>query len=237
MRDVLWNRQFLPSRVFLTLRGLRNCLGARRKFRVLQKELGKRSSITFFRFRDLWCFCHFFVTFAKLLLPDSFVAGWEIAIAIAENRAISVHSRPKDLLLSTQQTSRWTNSLSYQLGNRTRGHYERGLLTERISRISKKSPKILWNFKKSLGLSLKRPLGLIFMQKCVVKFRCNLIWNLKFLMWNIWWNSGVRLFDLPRKHQKFRGEFRGKFRQNFRKLRFKFHIFFGNFVQQKGGRY
>ena len=53
-----------------------------RKIRVLQKELGKRSSITFFRFRD--SFGHFLVTFsdasvtffvtffAKLLLPDSF---------------------------------------------------------------------------------------------------------------------------------------------------------------------
>ena len=37
---------------------------------------------------------------------------------------------------------------------------------------------------------------------------------------------GVRLFDLPGKHHKFRGEFRGRFRQIFRKLRFKFRIFF-----------
>ena len=54
----------------------------REEFRVLQKECGKRSSITFFsfsgRFRSLfghffWCFCHFFRHFfAKLLLPDSF---------------------------------------------------------------------------------------------------------------------------------------------------------------------
>ena len=55
-------------------------------------------------------------------------------------------------------------------------------------------------------------------------------------MWNIWWNLGIRLFDLPGKHQKNRGEFRGKFRQNVQKLRFKLRMFFvGNFVQQKGG--
>ena len=53
-----------------------------RSFRVPQKECGKRSSITFFRFRD--AFGHFSVTFsdasvtffvtffAELLLPDSF---------------------------------------------------------------------------------------------------------------------------------------------------------------------
>ena len=51
-------------------------------FKVPQKEVGKRSSITFFCFRD--SFGHFWVTFsdapvtffvtffAKLLLPDSF---------------------------------------------------------------------------------------------------------------------------------------------------------------------
>ena len=63
--------------------------------------------------------------------------------------------------------------------------------------------------------------------KCVVKFSffVNLIWNLKSLMWNIWWNSGVRLFDRWGNHQTFRGEFRGEFWQNFRKLRFKFRVF------------
>ena len=45
-------------------------------------------------------------------------------------------------------------------------------------------------------------------------------------MWNIWWKLGLRLFDLPGKRQKFRGEFRDKFQQNFRRLRFKFHVFF-----------
>ena len=54
-------------------------------------------------------------------------------------------------------------------------------------------------------------------------------------MWNIWWNLGVRLFDLPGKHQKIQGEFRGKILEKFQKLRFNFRVFFGNFVQQKGG--
>ena len=48
----------------------------------------------------------------------------------------------------------------------------------------------------------------------------------------IWWNLGVRLFDLPGKHQKFRGEFRQNFPRNFIS---KFASFFGNFIQQKGG--
>ena len=74
---------------------------------------------------------------------------------------------------------------------------------------------------------MSKSLGLPCLQKCVVKcFGEILICNSKSLMWNIWWDLGVRLFHLPGKHQQFRGEFRGKFRQHFRKLRFKFRVFF-----------
>ena len=40
-----------------------------------------------------------------------------------------------------------------------------------------------------------------------------------------------RLFDLPGKHEKFRG----KFGENFGNFVSNFATFFGNFVQQKGG--
>ena len=64
-----------------------SCLAPLQNVRVPQKECGKRSSITFFRFRD--AFGHFsvtfsdaFVTFFVTFLPDSFcrtpfAAGWK----------------------------------------------------------------------------------------------------------------------------------------------------------------
>ena len=65
--------------------------------------------------------------------------------------------------------------------------------------------------------------------------RCEVLWwNLICLMWNIWWNLGGGLFDLPGKHQKFRGEFLSKFWQIFRRLRFKFFVFFRKLRSAEG---
>ena len=55
-----------------------------------------------------------------------------------------------------------------------------------------------------------------FFVKFVLRFEIS---DVKYLV-----KFGVRLFDLPGKHQNI--EFWGELRQNFRKLRFNFRVFF-----------